>query len=64
MIINGPCQGCADRYVGCHSKCELYISFRKELDEEKAKEIRARSKEEPFVLIEKERTRRIARKKR
>lgn len=28
-----PCKDCPDREVGCHSKCERYTSFRKELDE-------------------------------
>jgi hypothetical protein len=27
-----PCQGCPSRYVGCHSRCELYAAFRRERD--------------------------------
>lgn len=26
------CRDCKDRYVGCHSKCERYIEYRKELE--------------------------------
>ncbi|QHI73803.1 hypothetical protein [Aminipila terrae] len=26
-MINSPCKGCTDRYVGCHGKCAEYISF-------------------------------------
>lgn len=41
MIINqsrlvAPCRYCNDRKVGCHSTCELYIEYRKKLDEENA----------------------------
>lgn len=27
-----PCYGCEERQVGCHSKCEKYIAYRKALD--------------------------------
>ena len=27
------CKTCNERYVGCHSECESYKKFRKELDE-------------------------------
>ena len=27
------CKGCAERHEGCHSGCERYKAFRKELDE-------------------------------
>lgn len=30
--ITAPCKGCADRFVGCHSTCDLYKQFRNELD--------------------------------
>ena len=26
------CQNCEKRYVGCHSECEEYIEFKKQLD--------------------------------
>lgn len=32
-----PCQGCADRKVGCHSSCEKYKAFREENEQAKAK---------------------------
>ena len=28
-----PCMGCDKRYVGCHSKCEDYIAFKKLSDD-------------------------------
>lgn len=28
-----PCKGCKDRYPACHSKCDKYKQWRKELDE-------------------------------
>lgn len=28
-----PCKDCPDRTIGCHSSCEVYGSFREELDE-------------------------------
>lgn len=31
-MITGPCLNCKDRSVGCHSTCDKYINFRKELD--------------------------------
>ena len=27
------CKGCAERHEGCHSGCERYKAFRKELDD-------------------------------
>ena len=37
--LKQPCQReCPDRKLGCHSSCEKYIKFRKELDVLKNKE--------------------------
>ena len=33
MITNNKCLDCTKRHVGCHSTCEDYLKFRKELDE-------------------------------
>ena len=30
------CKDCADRYIGCHSKCERYIREKEETAEQKA----------------------------
>lgn len=27
--MESPCYKCADRYLGCHSKCSKYIEFNK-----------------------------------
>lgn len=32
---NACCYECPDREIGCHSKCEKYKKFRKELDKKK-----------------------------
>ena len=26
---DNPCKDCPDRYVGCHSDCERYLTWRK-----------------------------------
>lgn len=31
--MNGPCLGCQDRVLGCHSKCERYLEYRRKKDE-------------------------------
>ena len=31
----GCCQYCTERYMGCHSKCKLYIEEVKELEKVK-----------------------------
>ena len=32
-----PCKECNMRYVGCHSKCDYYLEYKKALEEIKAK---------------------------
>ena len=32
------CQGCSERYVGCHGECEKYIEWRKKLDAKRKEE--------------------------
>lgn len=27
-----PCKDCADRHVGCHSKCSKYVEWKKEIE--------------------------------
>lgn len=34
MGRTSPCKDCADRYLGCHSKCESYQEFYKKNQEE------------------------------
>lgn len=36
MNVTSPCKDCPDRVPSCHSKCEKYITFRRELDEKNA----------------------------
>ena len=33
-----PCKDCKDRHVGCHSKCEKYLEYKKELQKAKHRE--------------------------
>ena len=30
--MDATCKGCADRFPGCHDKCERYAQFRAELE--------------------------------
>ena len=32
-MIKVPCQDCEDRVIGCHSICEKYDSYRKEINQ-------------------------------
>lgn len=36
MVPENKCFGCTKRRVGCHSECEDYILFKKQLDEQNA----------------------------
>lgn len=31
--MSAPCKHCENRYIGCHSKCEKYIQYKKEMAE-------------------------------
>lgn len=37
MRYSSPCKNCKERYLGCHSKCDSYISFRTKQDIENHK---------------------------
>ena len=37
-MIVAPCKDYKDRELGCHAKCEEYIAFRKQRDEENERE--------------------------
>lgn len=44
LLRDNPCKNCADRYAGCHAKCEDYKEWQKgylEFKREEAKERRA-----------------------
>lgn len=30
-VHQSPCKDCADRFLGCHSTCESYAEFQKEI---------------------------------
>ena len=31
--MSAPCKNCPDREIGCHSRCNKYLEFRKKRDE-------------------------------
>ena len=33
-----PCKDCKDRHIGCHSKCEKYLEYKKEVQKAKHRE--------------------------
>lgn len=37
-----PCMDCEDRIVGCHSTCEKYIAYRKDLSQKRNEEKKKR----------------------
>lgn len=45
----GPCLGCTERVVGCHSGCEDYKAYRKRLDELNAK-VKAEQEADFYVV--------------
>ena len=45
-----PCKDCEERHVGCHSKCEKYAEFRKEVNE-KREALREQQKLEEFSVV-------------
>lgn len=34
-MSKAPCKDCKKRELGCHSKCEKYLAFKKEMAKEK-----------------------------
>ena len=44
--VQSPCLGCADRFVGCHSKCDRFTAYQQELSEFKNEMIKRKTAEE------------------
>lgn len=42
-----PCLNCSDRYLGCHSKCDLYDKFKQDI-----KLLKERSHKEQLKISE------------
>lgn len=40
--MKAPCKDCPNRQIGCHSTCEKYLEFRKEVDRLKQERIAKR----------------------
>lgn len=49
MITEFPCKKCDARYLGCHSKCDKYLSAKKAHDAEIARFRKEEKKENDFV---------------
>lgn len=57
------CKGCTKRYVGCHSECEDYLKFRRELDEKNEARIKAKQEEDRYISYCVDVNRRVKRKR-
>lgn len=47
---NAPCKDCPDRFVGCHSGCERYASFKAQND--KGRDLRTEFLKQSDVLMD------------
>lgn len=52
MRPQAPCRNCDERVSGCHGKCDLYLTFRRALDDYNQKVKRQRYNEADDYLIE------------
>jgi hypothetical protein len=48
--MKAPCKDCPNRKVGCHSTCEKYLDYRKEVD--KINKIKFAEKEQRRFITE------------
>lgn len=58
--IKTPCRDCKDRVVGCHSVCDRYMEWKKEVEAYNAKvyaEKKANAAPEEFIFRKKKRER-------
>ena len=54
-----PCQKCEERFPACHGKCEKYLTWRAQVDEEKGRQIEEVKKDSiqmSFLMDSRERT--------
>lgn len=63
MKVTPPCKDCINRYVGCHSSCEEYQSFRISLNEYNDNLYKERYKDNLFNSFKKEVVRKTKKKK-
>lgn len=35
LYKGGPCKGCEERYAGCHGKCEMYGTWKSQVNSRK-----------------------------
>ena len=63
MKPKSPCYNCDEWVIGCHSECDLYLTFRRSLDKYNELYRKQRDELKPFddhqiVMIEKAKKRR------
>lgn len=63
MKPKSPCYNCDERAVGCHSECDLYLTYRRALDKYNELYRQQRDEMSPFdehqlVMIEKHKKKR------
>lgn len=65
VLRTAPCKDCPDRFVGCHSTCEKYIQFKKDVRKDRQEHwgdyIREREIEE-YVIIAMQKSKRRKRR--
>ena len=49
--VKNSCKGCTERYQGCHSNCEKYKAFRKEIDEATKIRLKKLQEDRPFFEL-------------
>lgn len=52
-MIKPPCKGCEERHLKCHSSCERYLAYRKELERVREAKNKERIKNERSTGIPK-----------
>ena len=50
-MIKSPCYQCPDREIGCHSKCEQYLSYQTEIREWNKNDYQRRERENDYMSV-------------
>jgi hypothetical protein len=54
-MISAPCKDCAERHVLCHSTCDAYISYKKQLELLRTEDRRRREIESTTYILKRKR---------
>ena len=60
---DNPCYGCTERVVGCHSNCEAYHRYQKQLAEEHDKKQTVKNVEDSYCCYYKQKIKALMRAK-